>query len=105
MSSRRALGDRLVGGFLCAFAVQPAAAADGRALHLDPGQRPQWLAFGPREMTRKSLERFVESNGYLSIEASHYTRKVDGAGTHSPSLEYRMYPFDAGCERRRARVA
>ena len=34
----------------------------------------QVLALNPQtEMTRKSLQGFVESNGYVSIEASHYT--------------------------------
>ena len=82
-------------------------------------------AFNPREVTPKSLDGFVEANGYVSIEAVHFTRKVD-AGTvrwgriedlgrtlssmavfpftaasvtppaNAPCLEYRMYLFDAG---------
>jgi hypothetical protein len=79
-------------------------------------------AFNPAGTFR---DAFVEANGYVSIEAEHYTRKVDAgrvrwekiadygrtlssmtlfpvtaesvASTrNSPCLEYRMYLFDAG---------
>ena len=82
-------------------------------------------AFNPQDVTPQSLEGFVEADRYVSIEATHFTRKVD-AGTvrwdkiddlgrtlssmavfpftaasvmppaASPCLEYRMYLFDAG---------
>ena len=79
----------------------------------------------PQDVTPKSLEGFVQANGYVSIESIHFTRKVD-TGTarwdkiddlgrtlssmavfpftassvtptaNSPHLEYRMYLFDSG---------
>ena len=81
--------------------------------------------FYPNRPSWAGLKGFVEASGYVSIEAEHYTRKVD-AGTatwqripdygrtlsamsifpvtaesvmppaRSPVLEYRMYLFDAG---------
>jgi hypothetical protein len=82
-------------------------------------------AFNPRELTPQSLRGFVETGGYVSIEAAHFTAKVDAAAARwdsiddlgrtlsamavfpftapsvtppasSPCLEYRMYLFDAG---------
>ena len=83
-------------------------------------------AFNPTQVTRSSLAGFVEGEGYVSIEAEHYTRntgtganrwiKIDdygrtlsglraeapvdapGAtpGKDSPCLEYRMYLFSTG---------
>ena len=83
-------------------------------------------AFNPTEVTRDSLQGFVEGDGFVSIEAEHYTRKTDAGanswiriddygrtlsgmraeapvdvsgvqpGKDSPCLEYRMYLFDAG---------
>ncbi len=82
-------------------------------------------AFRPVEPAREQLDGFVESNGYVSMEAVHFTKKVDGSsakwekiddlgrtlssmtlfpvtaasslpGTHSPRLEYKMYLFHAG---------
>jgi len=79
--------------------------------------------FNPAEPTRDSLEGFVETNGYVSIEAEHYTKKNDAgavrwekiedcgrtlsamtifpvtAGSvqppeNSPCLEYKMYLFN-----------
>ena len=79
----------------------------------------------PREITPRSLRGFVEADGYVSIEAEHYSKTaaaggarwekipafgrtlsamsvfpVDSAskepGAASPSLEYRMYLFHAG---------
>jgi Glycosyl hydrolase family 115/Gylcosyl hydrolase family 115 C-terminal domain len=79
----------------------------------------------PREITPASLEGFVEGDGYVSIEAEHYSKnnaagaanweKIDGYGRtlsamsvfpvdgpslesrrEAPSLEYRMYLFDSG---------
>jgi hypothetical protein len=83
-------------------------------------------AFDPTEITRDSLQGFVEGEGFVSIEAEHYTGKTDtgvnrwikiddygrtlsGMRTmapvdapsampeqDSPCLEYRMYLFDTG---------
>jgi hypothetical protein len=81
--------------------------------------------FNPAEPTRESLRGFVEANGCVSIEAEHYTRKIDAGAVrwekiedygrtgssmtifpmmtesadppqNSPCLEYRMYLFGAG---------
>src|SRR5260370_28914651 len=77
----------------------------------------------PRELTRESPDGFVESDGYVSMEAVHFDKKVDGPSTRweriddlgrtlssmsvfpataesvtpprdSPRLEYKMYLFD-----------
>ncbi|MGO9009912.1 MAG: glycosyl hydrolase 115 family protein [Bryobacteraceae bacterium] len=82
-------------------------------------------AFSPKQPARASLKGFVETSGYVSMEAEHYTRRVDaGAATWqripdygrtlsamsifpvtaesvmppagSPHLEYEMYLFGAG---------
>jgi hypothetical protein len=81
-------------------------------------------AFRPMEPTRDSLDGFVEADGYVSIEATHYSQKIDAASArwekiddlgqtlssmsvfpvtaesvtpaqNTPHLEYRMYLFDA----------
>ena len=81
--------------------------------------------FNPKGPKRESVEGFVEANGYVSIEAEHYTKRVDALNArwekiadygrtlssmtifpatapsvnppeNSPHLEYRMYWFDAG---------
>jgi hypothetical protein len=77
----------------------------------------------PENLTRKSVDGFVESDGYVSMEAVHYDKKIDGASARwekiddlgrtlssmtvfpvtaesvapprdSPCLEYKMYLFD-----------
>jgi hypothetical protein len=82
-------------------------------------------AFNPPTPTRESLQGFVEADGYVSIEAEHYTKKTDAGANHwikipnyghtlsgmraeapaealatpgkdSPCLEYRMYLFSTG---------
>ena len=82
-------------------------------------------AFNPTDVTRDSLRGFVEGEGFVSIEAEHYTRKTDASsnrwikidgyghtlsamrtsapvdtsatpGKDSPCLEYRMYLFSTG---------
>jgi Glycosyl hydrolase family 115/Gylcosyl hydrolase family 115 C-terminal domain len=82
-------------------------------------------AFLPQEPTRQTLDGFVESNGYVSMEAVHYSKKYDRPsvrwepiddlgrtfssmsifpvtaasvqpGIESPSLEYKMFLFDTG---------
>jgi hypothetical protein len=82
-------------------------------------------AANPETPTRASLRGFIEANGYVSMEAEHYTKKTD-AGTarwgpiadygrtlssmtvfpvtaesasppqNSPCLEYQMYLFHSG---------
>jgi hypothetical protein len=84
------------------------------------------LAFNPSAPDRKTVEGFVEGEGFVSIEAEHFTKNrsegsnrwikiedyghiVSGMSTSSsldapsispgkdsPCLEYRMYLFDAG---------
>jgi hypothetical protein len=80
-------------------------------------------AFRPQDLTRESLDGFVESDGYVSMEAVHYSKKVDGPSGRweriddlgrtlssmsvfpvtaesvtptrdSPRLEYKLYLFD-----------
>ena len=82
-------------------------------------------AWYPQEPTRASLDGFVEGEGYVSMEAVHYTKKIDAASArwekiddlgrtlssmtlfpvtatsvtppkNSPCLEYKMYLFNAG---------
>jgi hypothetical protein len=82
-------------------------------------------AFRPSEPLRSALDGFVESDGYVSIEAVHYTGKTDSASArwgkiddlgrtlssmtvfpvaaesvtppqNSPCLEYKMYLFHPG---------
>jgi hypothetical protein len=82
-------------------------------------------AFHPPTPTRDTLEGFVETDGYVSIEAEHYTKKMDTDRARwekiddygrtlssltifpvtaksvtppqdSPHLEYRMYLFSSG---------
>ena len=85
----------------------------------------QVKAFNPQIPARDALEGFVEADGYVSMEAEHYTRrtaagpvrweKIEDLGRtlssmtifpvtaasvtppgNSPCLEYQMYLFDAG---------
>ena len=82
-------------------------------------------AFRPTEPARDLLDGFVESDGYVSMEATHYTQKIDASVArwekiddlgrtlssmsvfpvtaesatppgNSPHLEYKMYLFDPG---------
>ena len=81
--------------------------------------------FNPETPTRASLQGFTEANGYVSMEAEHYTRKTSAGPVHwekisdygrtlssmtifpvtaksvvppqnSPCLEYRMYLSHSG---------
>jgi hypothetical protein len=105
----------------------PKGSADGAVKIAGSGSESEvkLTALNPREITPATLRGFVESNGYVSIEAEHYSRNtaaggaqwekipdfgrtlsamsvfpVDSAskdpGAASPSLEYRMYLFHAG---------
>jgi len=83
-------------------------------------------AFNPAELSSVSMKGFVEAEGYVSIEAEHYSEKVDAGlsrweriedygktlsamratarpdaspaipGKDSPYLEYQLYLFNAG---------
>jgi hypothetical protein len=82
-------------------------------------------SFNPTEPKRDTLEGFVEANGYVSIEAEHYTKKTDAGRVrweriedygrtlsamtvfpvtaesvqppqNSPCLEYKIYLFNPG---------
>jgi hypothetical protein len=95
------------------------AGPDGRSMNV------KLSAFKPAEPTRNSLRGFVETDGYVSIEAEHYTKKNDAGPVSwkkiddygrtlsamtifpvtaksvtppvdSPSLEYQMYLFHPG---------
>jgi Glycosyl hydrolase family 115/Gylcosyl hydrolase family 115 C-terminal domain len=106
----------------------PQGQQEGSVKIAGPGTAPvevKLAAFKPQTPTSSSLEGFVEANGYVSIEAEHYTNKVDSASARwekipdygrtlssmsifpvtaasvtppqdSPRLEYKMYLFDAG---------
>jgi hypothetical protein len=81
--------------------------------------------FNPSEPAREALQGFVEADGFVSIEAEHYTKKTDAGasrwikipdyghtlsgmradapaealatpGKDSPCLEYKMYLFNHG---------
>jgi hypothetical protein len=82
------------------------------------------LAFHPERHAKDTIDGFVEGNGYVSIEAIHYTNKIDTPSARwekiddlgrtlsamtlfpvtapsvsppqSPRLEYKLYLFDAG---------
>ena len=91
-------------------------------------------SFNPQEPARDSLEGFAEADGYVSMEAEHYTKKIDAGGvrwekiedygrtlsamtifpvtaqsvtppTNSPRLEYKMYLFNPGTVKVEAIVA
>jgi hypothetical protein len=82
-------------------------------------------SFNPAEPNKSALEGFVEADGYVSMEAEHYTKKIDAGQvgwdkiedygrtlsamsifpvtaqsvtppTNSPCLEYKMYLFNTG---------
>lgn len=83
-------------------------------------------AFNPKEVTRDSLQGFVEGEGFVSIEAEHFTKKTDAGasrwiriedyghtlsgmratgpadvggltpGKDSPCMEYKMFLFSTG---------
>ncbi len=91
-------------------------------------------SFNPAQVTPDSLDGFVEGEGYVSIEAEHFTKnipaglarweKLDDYGRtlsamsitpvtsrsvvppqNSPCLEYKMYMFDSGKVNVRALIA
>jgi hypothetical protein len=104
----------------------PWGAADGSVKISGAGADPfivKVTSLHPSEVTSDTLRGFVEADGYVSMEAAHYTKKTDAGPVHweeiadygrtlssmtilpctapsvtpphdSPSLEYRMYVFD-----------
>jgi hypothetical protein len=106
----------------------PRGTAAGYVKITGPGSPPVKVevdSFNPRELARDSLKGFVEADGYVSIEAEHYTDRIDADPVRwekipdygrtlsamsvfpvtaasvtppqdSPRLEYRMYLFDPG---------
>jgi hypothetical protein len=107
-------------------APRGASAGTVRVAGLDTNFNVEVAAFNPAEVTRDSLQGFVEGEGIVSIEPEHCTRIIDSAagrwikiedygrtlsgmratgpvdapeaapGKDSPCLEYRMYLFRAG---------
>ena len=108
------------------WSTAPRGSSDGSVKIARPGASEVTVkvrAFNPAEPSRSSLDGFVEANGYVSIEAEHFTNKIDTAAVRwekiadygrtlssmtvfpvtatrtipqkdSPCLEYRMYLFD-----------
>ena len=105
----------------------PKGAAEGTVRIQGAGQEMtvKIASTNPTEVTRDSLRGFVEADGYVSIEAQHFTNKTDAGaarweriddygrtlsamtilpvtaasatpGEGTSSLEYRMYLFDPG---------
>jgi hypothetical protein len=106
----------------------PQGLADGAVkISSDSGQdvSVKVESFRPSAPTRNDLDGFVESDGYISIEAEHYTKNIAGTsarwekiddlgrtlsamtifpvtaesaspGPASPRLEYKMYLFHPG---------
>jgi hypothetical protein len=106
----------------------PLGSADGSVSITGPDSHTTTIgvhAFNPPDPTRDTLHGFVEADGYVSIEAEHYTKKSDAADVrwekiddygrtlssmtifpvtsksvappaNSPSLEYEIYLFHPG---------
>ncbi len=106
----------------------PPGVSNGSVKITGPGEKAVTVkasSFNPKEISRSSLEGFVEANGYVSIEAEHYTNKIDAGDVrwekiddygrtlssmtvfpvtaksvtppeNSPCLEYKMYLFNPG---------
>jgi hypothetical protein len=106
----------------------PLGSADGSVSITGPDSHTTTIgvhAFNPPDPTRDTLHGFVEADGYVSIEAEHYTKKSDAAdvrwekiddygrtlssmtifpvtsksvapSANSPGLEYEMYLFHPG---------
>ena len=106
----------------------PGGSERGRVKITGAGTEPVTVnveMFNPRTPKREALKAFVETDGYVSIEAEHYTRKIDAGEArweriedlgrtgssmsifpvtapsalppqNSPRLEYRMYLFNPG---------
>jgi hypothetical protein len=96
----------------------------GSVVIVGPGGESVAVSFtvvNPSEIARNTLDGFVETDRCVSIEAEHYTAKIDSDSSHwyriadygrtlsamtissstdpplgAPCLEYKMYLFDAG---------
>jgi len=106
-------------------APEGSSSGDVRIIGASEGISVNVKAFYPRSPSRDSLDGFVETNGYVSIEAEHYSSKTGSASARweriddygrtlssmtivpdtaasilppqaSPCLEYGMYLFDSG---------
>ena len=49
--------------------------------------------FNPAEPNRNELQGFVEADGYVSIEAEHYAKKVDAGAARWEKLKITAAPF------------
>ncbi len=110
------------------WAKAPQGSADGtvRIAQANAGEVTVKIsAFNPREPARTALDGFVEADGYVSIEAEHYTKKIDAGPVRwekiddygrtlssmtvfpvtaatvtpprdAPCLEYQVYLFHSG---------
>jgi hypothetical protein len=68
-----------------AWDTVPATASRGSITVTGPNDRKIALTVPvvkPPEPKRESLDGFVETNGYVSIEAEHFTRAVESEGMH-----------------------
>ncbi|MGD0387454.1 MAG: glycosyl hydrolase 115 family protein [Tepidisphaeraceae bacterium] len=102
----------------------PGGSIPGSVIVAGPGEESVAVAFtvvNPSEIARNALDGFAETDRCVSIEAEHYTGKVDSESSHwyriedygrtlsamtissttdpplgAPCLEYNMYLFDAG---------
>ena len=111
-----------------AYSKAPAGDANGPVKISGPGAKEVNIkinSFNPAEPNKDSLEGFVEADGYVSIEAEHYTKKIDAGEVRwekiedygrtdsamsifpvtaqsvmppkdSPCLEYKMFLFHSG---------
>jgi hypothetical protein len=110
------------------YSKAPAGDANGSVNISGPGAKEVNIkidSFNPAEPNRNSLEGFVEADGYVSMEAEHYTKKIDTGEVRwekiedygrtdsamtifpvtaqsvtppndSPCLEYKMFLFHSG---------
>jgi hypothetical protein len=106
----------------------PSGDANGFVKITGPGEKEvniKITSFNPPEPNKNSLEGFVEADGFVSIEAEHYTNKIDAGEVrwekiedfgrtdsamtifpvtaqsvtppaNSPCLEYKMFLFYSG---------
>ncbi len=110
------------------YGKAPTGDANGSVKIFGPGAKEVNIkinSFNPAEPNKGSLEGFVEADGYVSIEAEHYTKKIDAGEVRwekledygrtdsamtifpvtaqsvtppkdSPCLEYKMFLFHSG---------
>jgi hypothetical protein len=69
----------------------PPGATDGSVTITGPSSSSvtvKLLAFNPSEPTRSTLRGFVETDGYVSIEAEHYTKQNDTANVDTANARW-----------------